>query len=159
MKAPRRIQIEKRGDYVFMSVAREGEALQSAGGSFRIRLTEPFYVGLGVCAHDNNVIEKAVFSNVEIKQRPQPILESTLETVAIASKDRRVVYTKRAHFEAPIAPFTLAMPGMLHLPRSADGLTGKLAACQRCSLTPLRSSVCVVESFCSGRITGWPVHQ
>src|SRR6185436_19090237 len=50
VKAPRRIQIEKRGDYVFMSVAREGEALQSAGGSFRIRLTEPFYVGLGVCA-------------------------------------------------------------------------------------------------------------
>ncbi len=37
VKAPRRIQIEKRGDYVFMSIAREGEALQSAGGSFRIR--------------------------------------------------------------------------------------------------------------------------
>jgi hypothetical protein len=105
VKAPRRIQIEKRGDYVFMSIsdpgAREGEALQSAGGSFRIKLTEPFYVGLGVCAHDNNIIEKAVFSNVEIKQRPQPILESTLETIAIASKDRRVVYTRRAHFEAP----------------------------------------------------------
>jgi hypothetical protein len=101
VKAPRRIQIEKRGDYVFMSVAREGEALQSAGGSFRIKLTEPFYVGLGVCAHDNNVIEKAVFSKVEVKQRPQPILESTLETVAISSKDRRVVFTRRAHFEAP----------------------------------------------------------
>ena len=42
-----------------------------------------------------------MFSNVEIKQRPQPILESTLETIAIASKDRKVVYTKRAHFEAP----------------------------------------------------------
>ena len=105
VKGPRRIQIEKRGDYVFMSITPEGvpegAALQSAGGSFRIKLTEPFYVGLGVCAHDNNVIEKAVFSNVEIKQRPQPIVESTLEIVAISSKDRRVVYTKRAHFEAP----------------------------------------------------------
>jgi TolB protein len=98
VKGPRRIQIEKRGDYVFMSVGAEGEALRSAGGSFRIKLTEPFYVGLGVCAHDNNVIEKAVFSNVEIKQ---PILESTLETIAISSKDRRVIYTKNAHFEAP----------------------------------------------------------
>jgi Tol biopolymer transport system component len=98
VKGPRRIQIEKRGDYVFMSIALEGEAPRSAGGSFRLKLTEPFYVGLGVCAHDNNVIEKAVFSNVEIKQA---ILESTLETVAISSKDRRVVYTKRAHFEAP----------------------------------------------------------
>jgi TolB protein len=98
VKGPRRIQIEKRGDYVFMSIAAEGEALRPAGGSFRIKLTEPFYIGLGVCAHDNNAVEKAVFSNVEIKQA---ILESTLETVAISSKDRRVVYTTRAHFEAP----------------------------------------------------------
>ncbi len=101
VKGPRRLQIEKRGDYVWMSIAREGEALQSAGGSFRINLTGNFYVGLGVCAHDNNALEKAVFSNVEIKQRPAPILESTLETIAISSKDRKVVYTKRAHFEAP----------------------------------------------------------
>jgi Tol biopolymer transport system component len=98
VKGPRRIQIEKRGDYVFMSVGAEGEPPRSAGGSFRIKLTEPFYVGLGVCAHDNNVIEKAVFSDVEIKQ---PTLESTLETIAISSKDRRVIYTKNAHFEAP----------------------------------------------------------
>ncbi len=101
VKGPRRIQIEKRGDYVWMNIAAEGQPLQSAGGSFRIKFTEPFYIGLGVCAHDNNAIEKVIFSNVEIKQRPQPILESTLETVAIASKDRKVAYTKRAHFEAP----------------------------------------------------------
>jgi TolB protein len=101
VKAPRRLQIEKRGDYVWMSVAKPGEALQAAGGSFRLKLEGNFYVGLGVCAHDNNALEKAVFSNVEIKQRPQPIVESTLETVAIASKDRKVIYTKRAHFEAP----------------------------------------------------------
>src|SRR6185436_8884051 len=101
VKGPSRIKLEKQGDYVFMSIARAGEPLQSAGGSFRIKLTEPFYVGLGVCAHDNNTSEKAVFSNVEITTRPQPIIESTLETIAIASKDRKVVYTKRVHFEAP----------------------------------------------------------
>jgi TolB protein len=104
--APRRIRIEKEGDNVFMSIARGDEPLHSAGGSFKIKLTEPFYVGLGVCAHDNNALEKAVFSNVEIKSgRPaaagQPVLESTLETIAIASKDRRVVYHDRSHFEAP----------------------------------------------------------
>lgn len=104
--APRRIQIEKQGEYVFMSIAREGESLQSAGGSFRIKLSEPYYVGLGVCAHDNNALEKAVFSNVELatpkpQAAGQPVLESTLETIAIASKDRRVVYRARAHFEAP----------------------------------------------------------
>ena len=101
VQGPSRLQIEKRGDYVWLSIARAGEGLQSAGGSFRIRLTGNFFVGLGVCAHDNNVIEKAVFTNVELKQRPQPIIESTLETIAIASRDRKVVHTRREHFEAP----------------------------------------------------------
>ena len=101
IKGALRLQIEKRGDYVWMSLARPGESLQSAGGSFRIRLTGNFFVGIGVCAHDNNAIERAIFTNVELKQRPQPVVESTLETVAIASRDRKVVYTKREHFEAP----------------------------------------------------------
>ncbi|MDT8302917.1 MAG: hypothetical protein RQ760_15660 [Sedimentisphaerales bacterium] len=104
--SPLRIQIEKEGDYVFMSIARDKEKLHSAGGSFKIKFSEPFYIGLGVCAHDNAVLEKAVFSNVEIKTvkrntTEETVLESTLETVAIASKDRRVVYHTRSHIEAP----------------------------------------------------------
>ncbi|HZN11557.1 MAG TPA: hypothetical protein VFC61_07765 [Blastocatellia bacterium] len=105
--APRKIRIEKEGDYVFMSVAPAGEAWRPAGGSFRLKLSGPFYVGLGVCAHDNNALEKAIFSEVEIGggKQPQaadkPVLESTLETIAVASKDRRVVHHARAHFEAP----------------------------------------------------------
>jgi hypothetical protein len=106
VKGPRRLRIEREGDYVFLSVAHEGEELASAGGSFKIRLREPFFVGLGVCAHDNAVSETAVFSNVELvtgrpKATGEPVLESTLETIAIASKDRRVVRHARAHFEAP----------------------------------------------------------
>jgi TolB protein len=106
VSAPRRIRITKEGDYVFMSVAREGEPLRSSGGSFRIKLSEPFLVGLGVCAHDNAVLEQAVFSNVEItsgrsRALAEPVLESTLETVAIGSKDRRVVLTARERFAAP----------------------------------------------------------
>ncbi len=65
--SPFRIRIEKEADNVFMSIARENETLRSAGGSFKIKFSEPFYIGLGVCAHDNAVLEKAVFSNVEIK--------------------------------------------------------------------------------------------
>jgi len=106
VSAPRRIRIEREGDYVSMSVAREGEALQAAGGSFKVKLSNPFFVGLAVCAHDNKALEKAVFSNVEItsgqpKTSGNPVLESTLETIAIGSKDRRVVHHARAHFEAP----------------------------------------------------------
>jgi TolB protein len=106
VKGPRRLRIEKEGDYVFLSVASAGEPLRPAGGSFKIKLAEPFLVGLGVCAHDNAVSETAVFSNIEMTagRAPasgEPMLESTLETIAIASKDRRVVYTAAEHFEAP----------------------------------------------------------
>ena len=106
LKGPRRLRIEKEGDSLYLSVAAEGEPLRPAGGSFRIRFTEPFLVGLGVCAHDNAASETAVFSNVEITTgaRPstgEPMLESTLETIAIASRDRRVVRTAAEHFEAP----------------------------------------------------------
>ena len=106
VKAPRRIRIEKEGAYVFLSVAAEGQPLRSAGGSFRIRLVEPFLIGLGVSAHDNAAFEKAVFSNVEVAEGLPPatgerVLESTLETIAIASRDRSAVYTTRDHIEAP----------------------------------------------------------
>ena len=106
VNAPSRLQIEKTGDYVFMSVAKDGEPLRPAGGSFRIKFTEPFYIGLGVCAHDNSVSETAIFSDVKISNiKPETNgstkLESTLETINIESKDRRVVYTAEKHFEAP----------------------------------------------------------
>ena len=105
VSAPRRLRIEKRGKYVSMSIARAGEELHPAGGSFRLILEEPFYVGLGVCAHDNNALEKAMFSQVELKEGPPagrlPKLISTLETVPIASKDRRVVHVTTNHIEAP----------------------------------------------------------
>ncbi|HTR81240.1 MAG TPA: hypothetical protein VMM58_06375 [Bacteroidota bacterium] len=106
VSAPQRISIQKEGDYVFMSIGQDGEPLHSAGGSFKIKLTGPYYVGLGVCAHDSNAFEQAIFTNVELtsgqaSSSGEPILESTLETVAIASTDRRVVYHTRDHIEAP----------------------------------------------------------
>src|SRR5688572_24501030 len=48
IKAPRRLRLEKRGKYVSMFVAGEGESLHPAGGSFRLVLEDPFYVGLAV---------------------------------------------------------------------------------------------------------------
>jgi len=101
---PTRVRIEKRGRYVSMSVAGEDGRLRPAGGSFRMDLAEPFYVGLGVCAHNNDTIETAVFSKVELST---PVAAeartrlSTLEVVPLASKDRRVVWSSTNHFEAP----------------------------------------------------------
>lgn len=103
--APSRVRIEKQGDYVFIAIAREGEKLRNSGGSFKLKLAEPFYIGLGVCAHDNKVTEKAVFSKVELmagraKEAGEAVLESTLEKIPLAG-DRRVVYHTRGHIEAP----------------------------------------------------------
>ena len=105
VSGPKRLRIEKRGRYVSMSLAGEGGELRPAGGSFRLDLVEPYYIGLGVCAHNNEALEEAVFSNVEINTGPpatgKPRLISTLETVPIASKDRRVVWTTTNLIEAP----------------------------------------------------------
>jgi Tol biopolymer transport system component/regulation of enolase protein 1 (concanavalin A-like superfamily) len=106
ISTPVRMRIEKRGDYISMWLAAAGEDLKPAGGYLRIPFKGEFYVGLGVCAHDNKAMEKAVFSNVELTPvstpaNAQPVLESTLETVAVASSDRSVVYRARVHFEAP----------------------------------------------------------
>jgi hypothetical protein len=104
LSAPKRLRIVKRGDYVYMALGSEGE-VQPAGGWLRIPLHGEFYVGLGVCSHDKDVVEQAVFSNVELTQPSvssgEPVLYSTLETVDIDSADRRVAYLARGRFEAP----------------------------------------------------------
>ena len=107
ISSPQRIQIEKRGNYVAMSYVMPGGEIQRAGGAFRIDFEGSFYIGLGVCAHDNTVTETAVFSDVELTQLEPAtevedrVLYSTLETIPIPAGDRRVVYTANTRFEAP----------------------------------------------------------
>ena len=106
LDAPARVRIEKRGDYIYMyAAANPGEPLEFAGGAVRLPMADPFYIGLGVCSHDKDISETAVFSSVNITNDLPPVekpqLFSTLETIAIASTDRRVTYTAPIHFEAP----------------------------------------------------------
>lgn len=103
---PSRLRLEKRGNYVSLSIAGGDGVLRPAGGALRLELAEPFYLGLGVCAHDNSRRETAVFSRVELTVGARPAggpsrLRSTLETVSVASRDRRVVWTTTDHIEAP----------------------------------------------------------
>jgi TolB protein len=107
ISAPAQLRIEKRGDYVAMWLGARGEKLQPAGAATRVSFGAPFYVGIGVCSHDKDAIEKAIFSNVELKELPralsadQTTLYSTLEAITVDSGDRRVVYSIPGHFEAP----------------------------------------------------------
>ncbi|MBI4875097.1 MAG: TolB family protein [Acidobacteria bacterium] len=104
LAAPKRVRITKTGDRFYLSVAGEGEELRLAGGSMKVALKDPFYVGIGVSAHDKDALETAVFRNVDVAPAAAsgpPKLHSTLETITVASTDRRVVHVAAGRFEAP----------------------------------------------------------
>ena len=111
-----RLALERQGELFFISTiavsdrsvgtgATHPPTLQPSGAFFRLHLTDPLYVGLAVCAHDDSRLEKARFSHVELihheLSNQKPILHSTLETVNISSRDRRVIYHTLDHLEAP----------------------------------------------------------
>jgi TolB protein len=102
--APTRLRLEKRGDYFYMYLAHGDDAPQLSGGSIRVPITGTFYVGIGLCSHEKDIVEQAVFSNVKIAtpervSNPKPY--STLETINIDSSERHVIYIAPEHFEAP----------------------------------------------------------
>ena len=109
--APTRFRIEKRGDHFTMFLSFHGEPLHPAGAATRLHLDGSFYIGLGVCSHDKDVSETAVFSNVVIEPLPSPTSEtlsnrelySTLQTISLDHDAPRAVvaYAAPGHFEAP----------------------------------------------------------
>ena len=105
VSSPTRVRLEKRGDYVSMSIGDREDNMRPSGGAFRIQFKESFFVGLGVCAHNNEKLETAIFSNVVQKRGLEKSatqkVECTLETISIASTDRRVLYHTGEHIEAP----------------------------------------------------------
>jgi TolB protein len=67
-----------------------------SGAAMHVDFSGVFYVGLGVCSHDKDTTETAIFFNVNIEhlegKAAKPVLYSTLETVIVSSTDRRVRY-------------------------------------------------------------------
>jgi len=85
LTAPRRLRIEKRGRYALIFLAAEGRDPEYSGAAVRVALESPFYLGIGVCSHNKDVTERAVFSNVEMTSplpppSGRPVLYSTLES-------------------------------------------------------------------------------
>jgi TolB protein len=107
--SPKRLRIEKRGDTFTMFLSNGNEPLHQTGSSINLHLEEPFYVGIGVCSHNKDVVEKATFANVELKQLTpasepkQMALYSTLQTISIEDNSRRaiVINTVRGQMQAP----------------------------------------------------------
>ena len=106
---PKRVRLEKRGDVFTMFVSNHGEPLHQVGASIKLHLDGPFYAGIGLSSHNPAVIEKVVFSNVELKQlapsaTPARLaLYSTLQTISVDDSARRatVLLSERGHSMAP----------------------------------------------------------
>jgi TolB protein len=89
---PARVRLDKIGGTVYLSVAASGSDPAPSGASYALHFSNPFYVGLAVCAHDKDGFETAVFSNVVIGSAsdaaavPQP----GLRIITLPTGDRRV---------------------------------------------------------------------
>ena len=57
LSSPKRLRLMKRGTYFFMFVAGDDGVFHLSGGSMKLALEEPFYVGIGACAHDKDAVE------------------------------------------------------------------------------------------------------
>ena len=107
--APRTVRLEKRGDTITLFRQHEGRAAAPGGASVKLHFAEPFYAGLGVCAHQEGAVEKATFSRVGLTPlsapaTPRPMaLYSTLQTIAIDNGARMafVIATGKGYMEAP----------------------------------------------------------
>jgi TolB protein len=101
------IQLERRDGVYLMSVSRFGDTLvtQELAG---VSLPDTVYVGLFVCAHNDTVVERAVFSNVRVttpaKRDLVPYREyigSNLEILDVAGGNATIVHQYRGSFQAP----------------------------------------------------------
>ena len=105
VQGPTALRLERHGPFVVMSVGSADGSFRHSGCARRLEFTDPVYVGLAVCAHDNKVVEEAEFAAVRLTSvtpaAGQPQLNSTLEIVPVASKDRQAIYHSTEHFEAP----------------------------------------------------------
>lgn len=101
------VQLERKGNTYSMSVARYGEpfgVVQIAD----LDLSETIHIGLFVCSHEDDIIEKATFQNVRIVV---PVKEdffrfrdpfgSHLELLDLESGHRQIIYSSDEVFEAP----------------------------------------------------------
>lgn len=105
--SPHVIQLERKGNRFIFSSAVMGETFDTVMITDDA-MTGEVYAGLFICSHDNNVVEKAVFSNVRIT-RPakddfvpyRDFLGSNLEVMDVETGMRKVIFQSPVSIQAP----------------------------------------------------------
>jgi hypothetical protein len=100
----RGVRLERHGS-VISAHARTADRFEPIG-ALVLPLPDRVEGGLAITSHDDARTERARFENIVMASRPavpdkERIVESTLETLTIATGERRIVYRAREHFEAP----------------------------------------------------------
>jgi Tol biopolymer transport system component len=105
-EGPNVIQMEKKGDLFTMSVAHFGELYTRQ--ILEMKLDGPLETGLFVCSHNEEVSEKAIFSNVRVfgtvpdDLRPyEEYIGSLLEVMDVESGKRLVMGGSSGSWQAP----------------------------------------------------------
>ncbi|HET7116327.1 MAG TPA: biopolymer transporter TolR [Hanamia sp.] len=107
ISGPNEIQLERRGNLYIMSVAHFGDTFVTEE-IMDVDLGEDVYVGLFICAHNKDVIEKATFDNVRIYIPAgkdlvpyRSYLGSHIETMEVFTGHRKIVYSENVSLQAP----------------------------------------------------------
>ena len=105
--APQTVRLEKRGDTFTLYLSMHGEPLHQVGATTKLHLEGPFYVGIGLTAHDAATTDKAVFSHVRLEAPaawPEKLVTySTLQTLKIdeSAPTSTVIETRQGVYESP----------------------------------------------------------
>ena len=105
IQAPANVKLERDGDVFTVSVSKNGGPFQPVGAVL-LAMPDPVYAGLAVGAHNAANLETALISNVVLKSNiavegAKRVRETSLETLDIATSERKIVYRDRSRFEAP----------------------------------------------------------
>ena len=105
-QGPDVIQLERRGATYIMSTGKYGQPLQSV--QLEMELRNEAFLGIYVCSHNPDVVERAVFRNVRIVKPPaqgyqpyQDYIGSHLEVMDIATGNRKILTSSAHSIQAP----------------------------------------------------------
>ena len=103
LKAPAAVRLEKRGEYIQVSLQNGLGTFEASGCFVRVALRGIFYAGLVVCAHDPGAYETAQFKHVGLGvPAARPDLPTyAIEMVSPGSPSRRVLFHWNSKLEAP----------------------------------------------------------
>ncbi len=103
---PTEIELERKGNTFIFSAARFGENYKSV--QKQLTINSELYVGLFICSHDPDVIEKAEFSNVRVVLPPksdhvayEDYLGSRLEVMDVFTGERTLLHEQPNSMQAP----------------------------------------------------------